>query len=231
VVDAAEFEGGGPLTRASWPVPPSLRPTPALTGDLVRLEPMERHHVDALVAAASENRSTYAWTFVPDGLEAMCGYVETAIAGRDDDVFTPFVIVHRSDERVVGSTRFFNERWDWSHADPTRQRDDRPDVVEIGSTWLAASAQRTAINTEAKLLLLTHAFEVLDVHRVCLRTDRRNQRSRAAIERLGASFDGVWRADRPGADGTVRDTAQYSIVADEWPAIRRSLRERLAARR
>lgn len=191
---------------------------------------MERGHVDALVAAASEDRSTYDWTFVPDGTDAMRAYVETAIAGREEDVFTPFVAVRRSDERVVGSTRFFNERWDWSHADPSRQRHDRPDVVEIGWTWLAASAQRTAINTEAKLLLLTHAFEVFDVHRVCLRTDRRNARSRAAIERLGASLDGVWRADRPGADGTVRDSAHYSIVADEWPAIRDSLRHRLVSR-
>lgn len=208
-------------------MPPSLRPTPALVGDLVRLEPMEHHHVDALVAAASEDRSTYQWTIVPDGAAAMAAYVEHAISGRDADLFTPFVTVRRADEQVVGSTRFFNERWDWSLLNPALERHDRPDVVEIGATWLAASAQRTAINTEAKLLMLTHAFEALDVHRVCLRTDRRNARSRAAIERLGATFDGVWRADRPGADGTVRDTAQYSILPEEWPAIRRRLRERL----
>lgn len=209
-------------------MPSSLRPTPALTGDLVRLEPMERHHVDALVAAAAEDRSTYQWTIVPDGHDAMAAYVDYALQGREDDLFTPFVTVRRDDDRVVGSTRFFNERWDWSLLNPARQRHDRPDVVEIGATWLAASAQRTAVNTEAKLLMLTHAFEELDVHRVCLRTDRRNARSRAAIERLGATFDGVWRADRPGADGTVRDTAQYSILPEEWPAIRQRLRDRLA---
>lgn len=209
-------------------MPPSLRPTPALVGDLVRLDPMEPHHVDDLVAAASEDRSTYAWTIVPDGAAAMAAYVEYAIAGREADELTPFVTVRCSDERVVGSTRFFNERWDWSLLNPALQRHDRPDVVEIGATWLAASAQRTAVNTEAKLLMLTHAFEVLDVHRVCLRTDRRNARSRAAIERLGATFDGVWRADRPGADGTVRDTAQYSILPEEWPAIRQRLHDRLA---
>lgn len=209
-------------------MPPSLHPVPALTGDLVRLEPLERHHVDALVAAASEDRSTYAWTFVPDGVEAMRAYVDKAVEGRATDEFTPFVTVRRADERVVGSTRFFNERWDWSLLNPARQRLDRPDVVEIGATWLAASVQRTAINTEAKLLMLTYAFEELEVHRVCLRTDRRNERSRAAIERLGATFDGVWRADRPGADGTVRDTAQYSILPAEWPAIRQRLRDRLA---
>src|SRR5688572_28641887 len=96
---------GVSVIRASWPVPPSLRPTPALVGDLVRLEPLERHHVDDLVAAASEDRSTYAWTIVPDGPDAMAAYVEYAIAGREADEFTPFVTVRRSDERVVGSTR------------------------------------------------------------------------------------------------------------------------------
>jgi RimJ/RimL family protein N-acetyltransferase len=98
--------------------------------------------------------------------------------------------------------------------------------VEIGWTWLAPSAQRTAINTEAKLLMLTFAFEEWKVDRVCLRTDRRNERSRNAIERLGATLDGVIRADRPGSDGTIRDTAHYSIVADEWPAVRDRLRLR-----
>ena len=188
---------------------------------------MTHDHVDALVAAASESRDTYGWTFVPDGRAAMSAYVATAIAGREEDLFTPFVTVRLDDERIVGSTRFLTERWDWSAADPSRQRDDAPDVVEIGWTWLAASAQRTAINTEAKLLMLTHAFETWDVHRVCLRTDRRNDRSRAAIERLGARLDGIIRGDRPGSDGTVRDSAHYSIVRDEWPAVRQSLRTAL----
>ena len=188
---------------------------------------MTHDHVDALVAAASEERDTYGWTFVPDGLDAMAAYVATAIAGRDDDLFTPFVTVRLADDRVVGSTRFLTERWDWSAADPSRQRADTPDVVEIGWTWLAPSAQRTPVNTEAKLLMLTHAFDAWDVHRVCLRTDRRNERSRAAIERLGARLDGVIRGDRPGSDGTVRDTAHYSIVRDEWPAVRQGLRRAL----
>ena len=208
-------------------MPPSLRPTPTLVGEVVRLEPMTLDHVDALVAAASESRDTYGWTFVPDGREAMAAYVATAVAGRDDDLFTPFVTVRRDDDRVVGSTRFLTERWDWSPSDPSRQRADRPDVVEIGWTWLAASAQRSAVNTEAKLLMLTHAFETWDVHRVCLRTDRRNERSRAAIERLGGRLDGVIRADRPASDGTVRDSAHYSIVRDEWPAVRDRLRAAL----
>lgn len=203
----------------------SLLPTPALVGHVVRLEPLRPDHVDALVAAASESRDTYRWTFVPDGREAMAAYVAAALAGGDDDLFTPFATVRLEDDRVVGSTRFLTERWDWSQSDPSRQRADAPDVVEIGSTWLAASAQRTAVNSEAKLLMLTHAFETWRVHRVCLRTDRRNERSRAAIERLGARLDGILRAERPGRDGTVRDTAHYSIVSDEWPAVRERLRQ------
>lgn len=210
-------------------MPPSLRPAPTLAGTAVRLEPLTLDHLDGLVAAASESRDTYHWTFVPDGREAMAAYVDLALAGREDDLFTAFATVRQDDGRVVGSTRFRTERWDWSDSDPARQRDDAPDVVEIGWTWLAASAQRTAVNTEAKLLMLTFAFEDWRVHRVCLRTDRRNERSRHAIERLGATLDGVIRADRPGSDGAVRDTAHYSIVADEWPAIRDRLRARLEA--
>ncbi len=187
---------------------------------------MQRHHVDALTEAASESRDTYGWTFVPVDREAMVAYVEMAVAGRDEDRFTPFVTVRRTDDRIVGSTRFLTERWDWSVSDEGRQRVDAPDVVEIGWTWLAASAQRTAINTEAKLLMLTFAFEEWEVHRVCLRTDRRNERSRHAIERLGARLDGVLRAERPGSDGAVRDTAHYSIVAAEWPDVRDGLRAR-----
>ena len=104
---------------------------------------------------------------------------------------------------------------------------ETPDAVEIGSTWLAPSAQRTAINTHAKLLMLTHAFEAWAVLRVTLKTDARNLRSRAAIERIGARFDGVLRAHMPAFDGGVRDTAFYSIVAVEWPELRRALLDRV----
>ena len=98
-----------------------------------------------------------------------------------------------------------------------------PDVLEIGGTWLSASAQRTVCNTEAKYLMLKHAFERWSVHRVSLRTDERNRRSRRAIERIGARFEGIRRADMPGADGTVRNSALYSIVAAEWPDVRKLL--------
>ena len=104
-----------------------------------------------------------------------------------------------------------------------------PDVCDIGYTWLAGSAQRTPVNTEAKLLMMAHAFEVWQVHRVALQTDVRNKRSWAAIERIGGQLDGILRADRPGADDTVRTSARFSIVADEWPAVKARLAARLAA--
>jgi len=104
---------------------------------------------------------------------------------------------------------------------------ERPDVVEIGATWLAAAAQRTPINTEAKVLMLTHAFDHWRVHRVSLMTDARNQRSRDAIGRLGARFDGILRAARPASDGVIRDTAAFSILEAEWPAVRANLEARL----
>ncbi len=194
-----------------------------LTGRYVRLEPLRRDHVPALVAAAAESRSAYAFAFVPDGEEAMRAYVDDALAARAAGDHLPFVSVRRADGVVVGTTRF-NELvpWSWPPGSPF-QRDDRPDVAEIGHTWLASGAQRTGINTEAKSLMLHHAFEVWDVHVVRLRSDRRNARSRAAIERLGARFEGIRRADRPGVDGTVRDSAFYSIARTEWPAVRDGL--------
>jgi RimJ/RimL family protein N-acetyltransferase len=128
----------------------------------------------------------------------------------------------------VGSTRFGNiESWPWPPGNPNQRGDDRPDAVEIGWTWLAAAAQRTAVNTEAKLLMLTHAFEEWRVHRVSLMTDSRNERSRNAILRLGARFDGVLRGQRPATDGGIRDTAAFSILESEWPMIRRRLQSRL----
>src|SRR4051812_26647629 len=109
---------------------------------------------------------------------------------------------------------------------PALPKDHKPDGVEIGSTWLAASAQRTAINSEAKLLMLRHAFETWGVHRVTLKTDARNQRSRDAIERLGAKLDGVLRAWQRAADDGPRDTAVFSILKAEWPLVRARLERR-----
>jgi N-acetyltransferase len=194
-----------------------------LSGRDVRLEPLQQAHLPALVAAAAESRDTYAFSVVPDGPEAMAAYVDAALAAKGAGDHLPFATVRVSDGRVVGTTRFSDLLpWSWP-PDSSFQRHDRPDVTEIGHTWLAASAQRTRINTEAKALMLHHAFDVWDVHAVRLRSDRRNARSRAAIERLGARFEGVRRADRPGADGTVRDSAFYSIARAEWSAVRDQL--------
>jgi N-acetyltransferase len=203
-----------------------------LHGRFVRLEPLARDHGPALAAAAAVDRSTFAYTWVPDGEDGAAAYVDDALAEEAAGNHLPFAVVRldgpRHDE-VVGSTRFIDTApWRWAPAYPERQRTGVPDTVEIGHTWLGASAQRTVVNTEAKLLLLTHAFETWGVYRVRLKTDARNDRSRAAISRLGAQLDGVLRAHQPGADGTVRDSATFSIVADEWPAVRGGLQRRLA---
>jgi RimJ/RimL family protein N-acetyltransferase len=137
--------------------------------------------------------------------------------------------VRTEDDTIVGSTRFFLlERWGWPAGHPLARRGGF-DGCEIGYTWLSASATRTAANTEAKLLMLAHAFEAWGVHRVCFHTDVRNERSRAALERLGAQFEGVLRAHRLAVEPAPRDSARYSIVAAEWPEVKQRLQERLAA--
>jgi RimJ/RimL family protein N-acetyltransferase len=192
-----------------------------LCGDVVRLEPMGPEHIDGLVAAASEERSTYGLTLVPDDHDAMKRYVDHALAEEQRGVALPFVTRLVAGDRVVGSTRYLDiECWAGG---------DTPTVVEIGSTWLAASAQRTAANTEAKLLMLGHAFDTWGVERVTFKTDARNERSRNAIVRLGAQFEGIRRAHMPAFDGGIRDSAYYSIVRVEWPAVRRGLAARLAS--
>ena len=190
-----------------------------LEGRTVRLVPLVLDLVPDLVAAASEDRSTYGFTNVPADEVAMTAYVESALAAPDQ---YGFATCTATDGRVVGSTRFGSLEW-W----PSSSRSE-PDVAEIGWTWLAASAQRSAVNTEAKLLMLTHAFEVWHVARLQLKTDALNSRSRAAIERIGARFEGVLRRQTPafGRPGP-RDSAMYSIVPDEWPEVKAGLMARL----
>lgn len=201
--------------------------TPTLRGTEVTLRPLGEADVDALVAAASESRGTYGLSFIPDGVEQMRARVQGFLRDERGGTRIPFVTEWRG--RVVGMTSFIEPKiWEWPPGSK-RTRRDTPDTVEIGATWLAASAQRTRCNTEAKLLMLTHAFETWRVHSVTLKTDERNARSRRAIERLGARLDGVRRADMPGADDTVRSSAYYSIVAEEWPAVRDRLRGLLTA--
>lgn len=199
-----------------------------LADDVVRLEPLSADHVAALHEAASADRSTYGLTIVPASLEAWRTYVDGFLAEQARGTTVPFATCDARTGRVVGSTRFMTiERWTWPEAGAAQQRPPGcADALEIGSTWLARAAQRTAVNTHAKLLMLTHAFEVWEVRRVTLKTDARNVRSRTAIERLGARFDGVLRAHMPASDGGVRDTAFYSILASEWPAVKAGLTAR-----
>lgn len=192
-----------------------------LTGTLVRLEPLQAGHVPGLMAAAEEDRSAYAWSSVPRAGE-VADYVARRLATEG---LTPFAQIRVSDGAPVGGTGL-------SHPRTWPGREDLC-AVEIGGTWLAASAQRAGINAEAKLLLLTYAFEELGVARVEWVTDARNQRSRRAIEALGARFEGVlrnWSPSRaPGEEGRLRDSAVFSVTDAEWPAVKPALTARIAA--
>jgi RimJ/RimL family protein N-acetyltransferase len=198
-----------------------------LRGHDLWLRPLVRGDAAALAAAAAESRDSYDYSPVPNGIAEAEAYVDKALAMKVAGERHPFAIVWR--ERIVGSTSYADyQPWRWPE-DCDLRREDRPDAVEIGYTWLAASAQRTACNTAAKFLLLQHAFETWAVHRVSLKTDARNERSRRAIERLGAKFDGVLRGHTRGQDCTVRDSAYYSILAAEWPDVSARLLARLVA--
>lgn len=199
-----------------------------LRGAHVRLEPLEDRHLEGLVAAAAVDPSLYTWTSVPQGVVAARRYLELALAERAAGSAVPFATIRVADDAVIGSTRLWDlERWSWPRGHPRHGRSD-PDVAEIGHTWLTSSAIRTAANTEAKQLMLGHAFDVWGVLRVCFHTDARNERSRAAIARIGGRFEGVLRAHRLAADNSPRDSARYSILASEWPDVRRRI-ERLVA--
>lgn len=194
-----------------------------LQGEHIRLEPLELRHVDGMLPAAAEDPRLYQWSPVPQGKSEAVKYVDTALAWRDAGSAIPFAIVRLSDGAIIGSTRFWNlERWPWPKGHPLHAR-STPDACEIGYTWLARSAIRTAANTEAKLVMLTHAFETWRVLRVCFHTDVRNRRSRAALERIGGQFEGILRAHRMAADYIARDSVRYSIVAAEWPAVKQRL--------
>jgi RimJ/RimL family protein N-acetyltransferase len=183
----------------------------------VRLEPLVLEHVPGLADAAAEDRTSYAFTRVPDGLEDTEAYVRSALLDQATGTSLPFAVRRLSDDRLVGSTRFLDlERF----GGPVPDDEHPPTVAEIGSTWYAASAQRTAVNSACKLLLLSRAFDDWGCLRVTLKTDARNRASRAGIERLGALFEGGRRAHTTASDGTVRDSAYYSILAAEWPAVR-----------
>jgi RimJ/RimL family protein N-acetyltransferase len=192
-----------------------------LEGRHVRLETMTHDRAAAIAAALAAAATDGAmWeskvTSIPRP-EGARAYVDQALKELDTGVSLPFVTIDRVSGKAVGSTRYMNIEA------PHRR-------LEIGTTWIGKSFQRTAINTEAKYLMLRHAFETLKCIAVDLRTHEKNTQSRAAIERLGAKLDGLLRNHRIMPDGSLRNTATYSIIATEWPAVKARLEARLAQR-
>jgi RimJ/RimL family protein N-acetyltransferase len=186
-----------------------------LVGELVTLEPLRVDHHDELVDAVRDGRLWELWyTSVPSP-EEMHAEIEARLAQQVAGTMLPFAVWHNDTGRAVGMTTYLNVE-----AEVPR--------LEIGATWTARWAQRTGVNAESKLLLLTHAFDVLGCIAVEFRTHWHNQQARAAIARLGAKEDGVLRNHRRMPDGSLRDTVVYSIIASEWPAVRSGLQYRLA---
>ncbi|MFI5819219.1 GNAT family N-acetyltransferase [Streptomyces rishiriensis] len=196
---------------------------PVLEGALVRLEPLERRHAAELAVAAEEDRGTYAFTWVPRAHE-IDDYLDAQLARAATGRLVPYAQISLATGRAVGATSYWEPR-SWRSG-------DRLDAVEVGFTWLAGSAQGTGVNAEAKLLLFRHAFTQWGVSRVDLKTDARNSRSRAAIESVGARFEGVlrnWsRSWAPGEEDRLRDSAIFSVTAEEWPECERRLTDRVA---
>ena len=192
----------------------ALRPA-SLEGHGVRLEPLSPAHRDGLIAAASDGRLWELWyTFVP-GPDQADEYIATALQGQAAGHMLPWAVRELEGGAIVGSTRYHDIV-------------AAADRVEIGYTWYAARWQRTRVNTACKLLLMQHAFESAGCRVVGLRTDNFNFASQRAIEALGAKKDGVIRHHHPRRDGTVRDTVIYSVLASEWPDVKRHLLLRLA---
>lgn len=189
-----------------------LETTP-LRGTHVTLEPLERAHVDALCDAVRDGEAWRLWVADVPGPQQMSDYVETALAATDQRAFV--VRENGGSESILGTTRFYG-------VDTANRR------ALIGFTWYAARARRTEVNSESKYLLLSYLFDEHDAIAVEFRTHSFNAASRRAIERLGAKQDGLLRSHQIRADGTLRDTAVYSIIAAEWPAVRANLRSRLA---
>jgi RimJ/RimL family protein N-acetyltransferase len=181
-----------------------------LEGTHVRLEPLSIGHVDALTAVGLDP-DIWRWTVARNHTpEDMRRYVETALAEQRAGQSLPFAIVERGSGRVVGSTRF-------AAIEPAHRR------VEIGWTWIAPPWQRTAVNTEAKFLMLRHAFETWRCVRVEFKVNPKNERSRRAVLRIGATEEGTLRKQQLNADGTTRDWVYFSIIDDEWPSVKRRL--------
>jgi N-acetyltransferase len=199
-----------------------------LQGRIVRLEPLDDHHAEGLADVSKFDNGLYQWSPVPKGIEEVRKYIQTAKEWKSAGMAEPFAIVRLHGNVVIGSSRIFNiERWAWKPDHPRRGR-EYPDAGEIGYTWLDSSAIRTGVNTEAKLLLLTLAFEKWHVFRICFHADNRNDRSKTAIERLGAQFEGLLRSHRLAMDGIARDSARFSITEADWPEVKQRLEKFLS---
>jgi RimJ/RimL family protein N-acetyltransferase len=195
---------------------PEFDPRPVtLEGDVVRLEPLRMEHAPALFAAGDE---ADIWLLVlprPQGLEGFTKYIRWALDQAVLGQQLPFAVIRKSDGLLVGTTRY-------AHIDPPNR------TIEIGYTWYRSDARRTAVNTESKYLLMTHAFETLKATRVWLQTDKRNERSQNAIARLGAVKEAELRNERIIADGRLRTSVVFSVIAEEWPSTKRRLQGFLA---
>jgi len=190
---------------------------PTLIGPTIVLQPLEADHAPTLLDAASDGRLWDLTVTVVPGPDTMGQYIATALAGRDAGTIMPFVIAARQSGRVLGSTRF------WKIDRINRK-------LEIGHSWLRASAQRTGVNIEAKYLLLMHAFEAMDCVRVQFTTDELNEKSRAAILAIGAQQEGIVRHERIMPDGRKRNSVRFSIIDTEWPAVKALLQRRMERR-
>lgn len=192
-----------------------LPPQPTLTGKTVELQPLQKEHAAQLVQAAADGELWNMKVTVIPGPDTVAQYIATALEGRANQTVMPFVIVRRDTGQIVGSTRF------WKIDLANRK-------MEIGHTWLGSSIQRSGINTEAKLLLLTHAFEVLQAIRVQFTTDELNEKSRAAILRIGAKQEGIVRNERIMPDGRKRNSVRFSIIDTEWNEVKVMLQQKMA---
>lgn len=185
-----------------------------LLGSKVVLEPLNLEHLDGMIIAVKDGELWKLWfTSIPSP-ETAEAYIKTALGMRENAGAMPFIVRERASNAIIGCTRYFN-------VDEVHQR------LEIGHTWYSESYQRTAVNTEAKYLLLSHAFEKLDAIAVEFRAHWHNHKSRAAIARLGAKQDGVLRNHQKSTEGIYRDTVVFSIINSEWPAVKRSLEHKL----
>ena len=187
-----------------------------LVGRVVRLEPLATHHIPELFSALGNDEEAWRWMLAktPANMAEMGNFVGNLLSNYADGSREPYAVIHLQSGKAIGTTSYMDIA-----------RSDR--AVEIGSTIYARQFWRTGVNTETKLLLLTEAFEVQDYRRVALKTDSENQRSRAAILRLGARYEGTLRAHKIRTAGSSRDTVYFSILKNEWPEIKIRLTEAL----